>query len=165
MLCAKYEPYRHGSSPRGRGTGASQGQHLGAGRFIPAWAGNSQPQPRGYPPPAVHPRVGGEQSENRNTRLFTHGSSPRGRGTDAAKKAAETMRRFIPAWAGNRARRTADAPNFTVHPRVGGEQKYRVAYSCPRIGSSPRGRGTAFISRVSDIPSRFIPAWAGNSAP
>jgi len=51
-----------GSSPRGRGTGGSGHRDRRAGRFIPAWAGNSMPASGFQVIPSVHPRVGGEQA-------------------------------------------------------------------------------------------------------
>ena len=50
-----------GSSPRGRGTEHLVAPEGAAGRFIPAWAGNSRSQSWMMRSPAVHPRVGGEQ--------------------------------------------------------------------------------------------------------
>ena len=49
-----------GSSPRGRGTLPGPAGGLTLYRFIPAWAGNTSMTFQVCPPPAVHPRVGGE---------------------------------------------------------------------------------------------------------
>ena len=51
-----------GSSPHGRGTAKRKTNGTRAGRFIPAWAGNSLPTMRPTLRPSVHPRMGGEQA-------------------------------------------------------------------------------------------------------
>ena len=52
---------------------------------------------------------------------------------------------------------------MAVHPRVCGEQAYRVVNDMASIGSSPRVRGTdePLVNAYAEI--RFIPACAGNS--
>ena len=51
-----------GSSPRGRGTVCTDDAIMICDRFIPAWAGNRPAMSRLHCRPAVHPRVGGEQT-------------------------------------------------------------------------------------------------------
>ena len=70
------------------------------------------------------------------------GSSPRVRGTVRQSGVQRPKRRFIPACAGNGARRR----------RVRRQKR----------GSSPRVRGTESIATLSAAPFRFIPACAGN---
>ena len=74
-------------------------------------------------------------------------------------------RRFIPAWAGNTARARSARRSEPVHPRVGGEHSAEMDGSRFRAGSSPRGRGTHRRVLHPIILNRFIPAWAGNTAP
>ncbi len=93
------------------------------------------------------------------------GSSPRGRGTGPIAARRRTGARFIPAWAGNRRKPWPLNRIRSVHPRVGGEQLWGLVALNKRIGSSPRGRGTVTFRRQHRLPQRFIPAWAGNSAP
>ena len=52
---------------------------------------------------------------------------------------------------------------ITVHPRVCGEQGVRAFRVCPRVGSSPRVRGTDNVALLTVCLPRFIPACAGNS--
>ena len=79
------------------------------------------------------------------------------------KYATLALKRFIPAWAGNRDLCPEPAGLGAVHPRVGGEQQPPRAHIPGQRGSSPRGRGTApRRSMLMPLP-RFIPAWAGNS--
>ncbi len=94
--------WKSGSSPRGRGTAARGALAHVAIRFIPAWAGNSALLRIARMEGAVHPRVGGEQASTEPCAASPIGSSPRGRGTVAGSPAARRVRRFIPAWAGNR---------------------------------------------------------------
>ena len=54
---------------------------------------------------------------------------------------------------------------FTVHPRVCGERKWHDKGNSRRTGSSPRVRGTRFITSLFSLGSRFIPACAGNAPP
>ena len=70
-----------GSSPRLRGTRAMGAIEVGQQRFIPAFAGNTQP--RGLPllGSPVHPRVCGEHGYDQLEASLITGSSPRLRGT------------------------------------------------------------------------------------
>ncbi len=49
-----------------------------------------------------------------------------------------------------------------VHPRVGGEHANNSLSPAKDFGSSPRGRGTCDMEKVTYVLKRFIPAWAGN---
>ena len=90
-----------GSSPRGRGTRAMNGQDSNCGRFIPARAGNTPLQSETRLLGSVHPRAGGEHRLIHDAAFSPVGSSPRGRGTLADRHLRATPRRFIPARAGN----------------------------------------------------------------
>ena len=84
-----YDPYTNkaqcGSSPRVRGTpGALQWAVAGV-RFIPARAGNTFPCGPIRARCAVHPRACGEHSIERHCHRRLDGSSPRVRGTRAAR--------------------------------------------------------------------------------
>ena len=70
-----------GSSPRGRGTRALFEDCSSLSRFIPARAGNTTSPALPAPPPAVHPRAGGEHLTPSRMSHSPSGSSPRGRGT------------------------------------------------------------------------------------
>ena len=152
-----------GSSPRGRGTGVVATTPSVPARFIPAWAGNSDPWLMSRGRSAVHPRVGGEQALAGLVETQKDGSSPRGRGTDLDELPPAVAVRFIPAWAGNSRSAQGIQSVSAVHPRVGGEQIIAIPDMKPQDGSSPRGRGTAAPDRADGPGPRFIPAWAGNS--
>ena len=161
--CAKCHRQTSGSSPRGRGTPSSLTPAAIIGRFIPAWAGNTDTEQRPRLTGPVHPRVGGEHVWIASAGAIQVGSSPRGRGTLGSECPLVPSHRFIPAWAGN----TSSCVRFrslrTVHPRVGGEHKYRTMATEESTGSSPRGRGTPVAGWKPSPGHRFIPAWAGNT--
>ena len=91
------------------------------------------------------------------------GSSPRVRGTPAARRRAAVVARFIPAGAGNApADRSLDR-SAAVHPRGCGERLPELEPEPDLSGSSPRVRGTRQRARPSGEIRRFIPAGAGNA--
>ena len=51
----------------------------------------------------------------------------------------------------------------TVHPHVGGEHCLCFGWCGGLGGSSPRGWGTPYSSRILKTTSRFIPTWVGNT--
>ena len=111
-----------GSSPRGRGTLIRRCRGGGRRRFIPARAGNASRPVPGPVPLAVHPRAGGERSTALTMRARSSGSSPRGRGTRGPLRPISTVRRFIPARAGNAPSGSRYWVSAPVHPRAGGER-------------------------------------------
>ena len=131
-----------GSSPRVRGTDADQTPASTQLRFIPACAGNGPGRQR--------------------ARLWPPASSPRVRGTAIWRQSLRHLTRFIPACAGNGVAEQLIAAGVTVHPRVCGERAQKVDPGSPRIGSSPRVRGTDPDATRVDVEHRFIPACAGN---
>ena len=152
-----------GSSPRGRGTPAGEGQGELRHRFIPARAGNTTRAPPAARAPSVHPRAGGEHVAVQVAGRGVTGSSPRGRGTLLPRAAPYLDDRFIPARAGNTYAPAGPLPDKPVHPRAGGEHFSGIPSICSRTGSSPRGRGTLWRVAGSPGPNRFIPARAGNT--
>ena len=98
-------------------------------------------------------------------RTSCSGSSPRARGTAQHRVRRRSDRRFIPASAGNRADKRADAPPGAVHPRERGEQSAILSTNSSCSGSSPRARGTVGHARDFVHHVRFIPASAGNRCP
>ena len=135
-----------GSSPRVRGTHPPGHRERAPQRFIPACAGNTRPVARCAAQGPVHPRVCGEHHRSGSNGKPAAGSSPRVRGTlmEAMKNCADT--RFIPACAGNTRGTTRSAGTAAVHPRVCGEHGAIAKPIIARIGSSPRVRGTLFMS-------------------
>ncbi len=132
-----------GSSPRARGTGASEPRRARGRRFIPACAGNSSTASSTAAPAPVHPRVRGEQRTAINFGVGECGSSPRARGTVTGPECSDVQSRFIPACAGNRVFHCVTDAARAVHPRVRGEQSHKENRDLTLCGSSPRARGTA----------------------
>ena len=90
-------------------------------------------------------------------------SSSRLRGTPLYIHVTGPITRFIPAFAGNAQCIRGDVYNSTVHPRVCGERQIPYHLLRPDHGSSPRLRGTHVSPPRGSLPSRFIPAFAGNT--
>ena len=112
-----------GSSPLARGTlWLSSSLHLRP-RFIPAGAGNTCADSRGWSPSTVHPRWRGEHVIVGNLGYITTGSSPLARGTLHRAEPHRRALRFIPAGAGNTAPALSRRPGFSVHPRWRGEHR------------------------------------------
>ena len=148
-----------------RGTDLPAGPHRCRFRFIPAHAGNSCCVRYSVRQHAVHPRACGEQASALVWRLAHIGSSPRMRGTAGCGSQTQAAPRFIPAHAGNRQAGIAGTDMLTVHPRACGEQFVQQVAQLANVGSSPRMRGTAGLSRHTTHSRRFIPAHAGNRPP
>ena len=110
-----------GSSPRMRGTLRGAILDPAPQRFIPAYAGNTGTSTSGFLSSTVHPRVCGEHFDHLQPMHDRCGSSPRMRGTRKSKKRSRTIRRFIPAYAGNTYHEPGGMTVETVHPRVCGE--------------------------------------------
>ncbi len=152
-----------GSSPRLRGTPIGTGRLHEGGRFIPAPAGNTGMGRGGSRGLAVHPRACGEHDQHAGGGEGADGSSPRLRGTRWYSAASDGRYRFIPAPAGNTALIAQGRRVAAVHPRACGEHSFAASSDSPRIGSSPRLRGTHLRSAAVRVPGRFIPAPAGNT--
>ena len=90
-----------GSSPRVRGTGLVRSDAFHLHRFIPARAGNSHLVSSLPDRCSVHPRACGEQKQKPFSGGTEIGSSPRVRGTELDRFVLSSLRRFIPARAGN----------------------------------------------------------------
>ena len=137
-----------GSSPRMRGTRASEVLQARALRIIPAHAGNSGHAPAHHTKRADHPRACGE--------------------LPTADDHSRLENRIIPAHAGNSGPRPSSRSLFPDHPRACGE----LVSASPEAtrfyassGSSPRMRGTQELGLLLGHERRIIPAHAGNSDP
>ena len=142
-----YDPARiaglDGSSPLARGT-------HGRTRSSTTWD-------------TVHPRSRGEHPPVPCARMATTGSSPLARGTLRDHPAAASVRRFIPARAGNTTHRHSWSWSEPVHPRSRGEHVLAVLAEPLLGGSSPLARGTLHRVLHCRPQLRFIPARAGNT--
>ena len=162
IMSSSFSTLSAGSSPRVRGTGSRRVLARRSGRIIPACAGNSPTSTTSSTTSPDHPRVCGEQiAMDINWMHFT-GSSPRVRGTVSRLHRWLIGRRIIPACAGNSGTGHERASPDPDHPRVCGEQHGPCMRLTVRAGSSPRVRGTAIKALHHRMPSRIIPACAGN---
>ena len=155
----------NGSSPHARGTLDGRLRQLADDRFIPACAGNAPPVRRVFAAHTVHPRMRGERCTGKRTKRFYTGSSPHARGTPCALPVNSMLCRFIPACAGNAPARAMPHAGPLVHPRMRGERFYLFPAMFDITGSSPHARGTHRGLLIVVVPSRFIPACAGNAKP
>ena len=111
-----------GLSPLARGTAPWCAAFVGAMRFIPARAGNSERTVRELRGEAVYPRSRGEQIVDNVTVETGSGLSPLARGTGYNYLPEKRAGRFIPARAGNSTSGRWAPGRQTVYPRSRGEQ-------------------------------------------
>ena len=131
-----------GSSPLTRGTPEIRRFVRVNGRFIPAYAGNSEMCSRFIVLPSVHPRLRGELSGFFFVVHNDFGSSPLTRGTPSRALSHTASIRFIPAYAGNSKEIKWDSSKTSVHPRLRGELVDNTFIARANDGSSPLTRGT-----------------------
>ena len=131
--------------------------------FIPAYAGNAFKHPVANMADAVHPRIRGERATARALATSLPGSSPHTRGTRLDQSLRRSLRRFIPAYAGNARRARSGQDRCAVHPRIRGERHPDKVNGLVLDGSSPHTRGTLTHNTPGLRPRRFIPAYAGNA--
>ncbi|OSL71071.1 hypothetical protein EAXG_03546 [Escherichia coli TA054] len=110
-----------GLSPLARGTRQAFYMGDGAQRFIPAGAGNTHYGHKTGILFTVYPRWRGEHPLTCNEERPMTGLSPLARGTHVPLPAIPAQSRFIPAGAGNTARRRQTPRRATVYPRWRGE--------------------------------------------
>ena len=152
-----------GSSPRMRGT-PDRGTHgIRRHGIIPAYAGNTFTNLRLRKNTWDHPRVCGEHAFINGRRLPVKGSSPRMRGTLKVQRVRNSLRRIIPAYAGNTYPQVSPIVRTRDHPRVCGEHMWRSVLACVCAGSSPRMRGTQRCGHTDVSCTGIIPAYAGNT--
>ncbi len=154
---------RSGSSPRVRGTLAGHDDPTPRCRLIPAGAGNTAPDTRTRSRQPAHPRGCGEHTEQSGSAYASAGSSPRVRGTQRITACQQSIKRLIPAGAGNTVMMIASVPLAPAHPRGCGEHVGVTPAGYNGTGSSPRVRGTLGFARHGQAPHRLIPAGAGNT--
>ncbi len=133
----------NGLSPLARGTPRVRTVTLPRWRFIPAGAGNTNPQKRGRRQCPVYPRWRGEHAQ---LKLLTG-----------------TIIRFIPAGAGNTEPWYDTTLGIPVYPRWRGEHTSEMLFIPSIIGLSPLARGTPADADALNGFNRFIPAGAGNT--
>ncbi len=112
--------------------------------------------------PAVYPRMRGEHLPDKTSIQHLPGLSPHARGTSVRTRSSLNRSRFIPACAGNIARKSRANARVPVYPRMRGEHIPFRARHPLEYGLSPHARGTYGEEVNEGSPTRFIPACAGN---
>ena len=133
--------------------------------FIPAHAGNTQLRGFGLEGGRAHPRACGEHGDVVAGGEGGSGSSPRMRGTLDGVEVVEGGFGLIPAHAGNTGGRWSIRKIIRAHPRACGEHPLSLNLPLPRLGSSPRMRGTLAFFPGFGFCGGLIPAHAGNTHP
>ena len=131
-----------GLSPQARGTRALPEWGLFCTRFIPAGAGNSQPDVALRLHPAVYPRWRGELPVENTRGRNISGLSPLARGTRLASISVQYFLGFIPAGAGNSLIAPKNHSDNSVYPRWRGELTSNINPKKRGVGLSPLARGT-----------------------
>ena len=111
----------------------------------------------------VYPRWRGEHRVTGFDGCLIFGLSPLARGTPAHPTITYSIRRFIPAGAGNTPRLFKRGRRGSVYPRWRGEHHKETILRFVQVGLSPLARGTPAVGTVKLRYCRFIPAGAGNT--
>ena len=130
-----------GLSPRVRGNQFHDYRPVGAGRSIPACAGEPVPRLTSDCVARVYPRVCGGTPFARPCRAGPEGLSPRVRGNHLGQFTSSFVLRSIPACAGEPANCASRIALLRVYPRVCGGTTCHALPSLPSTGLSPRVRG------------------------
>ena len=158
-------PLDSGSSPRMRGTPSFPTNVRGCIGIIPAHAGNTLYRMLVSERDWNHPRACGEHEISVLILRLSQGSSPRMRGTPKESAFSRLHTGIIPAHAGNTLVAFSGNSTCRDHPRACGEHAVEKLCEERCRGSSPRMRGTPFLSERIGAFMRIIPAHAGNTSP
>ena len=132
-------------------------------RLIPARAGNTPATAALRSGRPAHPRSRGEHETFKDELDINDGSSPLARGTRMYWLGVGIVARLIPARAGNTLVSPCRASSLAAHPRSRGEHGEVLSHPCAEFGSSPLARGTLLTPTRRRLPTRLIPARAGNT--
>ena len=153
-----------GSSPRVRGKPHPRTRLRHRQRIIPASAGQTSRCPTYTTRWTDHPRECGANRQSILRSQSLTGSSPRVRGKLPVGMGSGSLRRIIPASAGQTRAYEPLGPFVADHPRECGANWLSISH-CRRIdGSSPRVRGKRVMVGGHSSSSRIIPASAGQTA-
>ena len=131
--------------------------------LIPACAGKTRRRPTRSPTDRAHPRVCGENVNDRMHGELESGSSPRVRGKLFHRRSARRRRRLIPACAGKTFWVWCWSRFLGAHPRVCGENTVFTDMEQLSKGSSPRVRGKLPRCFCQVVANGLIPACAGKT--
>jgi len=154
-----------GLSPRVRGSHVMRIWQGGAGRSIPACAGEPTARVEYGTLERVYPRVCGGAARTGGRVRRRLGLSPRVRGSHYRYLLLGGYFGSIPACAGEPLRQRSRAWPATVYPRVCGGAKPKGSANVTTKGLSPRVRGSPRRSGQHRQRGRSIPACAGEPSP
>ena len=154
-----------GSPPRVRGKQDYSFDNPILGRITPACAGKTEKSVESEKPLSDHPRVCGENLDEKLDGLQCVGSPPRVRGKRPDESARRRELRITPACAGKTTTFFRFWLTTTDHPRVCGENHFFAAFVGYGLGSPPRVRGKPVYQRVDSVSGRITPACAGKTTP
>ena len=155
--------FPNGPSPRVRGKRRFGNSSRGCAGSIPARAGETIVLPRWRVAAAVHPRACGGNPEDCTLTIRWEGPSPRVRGKPKRSLLLQTVRRSIPARAGETSANKHLEGRRAVHPRAcGGNAGIRMRL-WQQSGPSPRVRGKQDRGKELSLGRRSIPARAGET--
>ena len=150
-----------GSSPRMRGSPMNVLRNsLGTG-IIPAHAGLTPFTESDLPKLRDHPRVCGAHVISPRAQRPLLGSSPHMRGSLQPLAGRTELLGIIPAYAGLTSSTLLRTRNSGDHPRVCGAHSSPKFWPSPAPGSSPRMRGSPFVTPEPTPTEGIIPAYAG----
>ena len=150
-----------GLSPRVRGNPGECVYHAESEGSIPACAGEPQSIVTTESPTWVYPRVCGGTEIVAVGVAVVQGLSPRVRGNRRPRRAANQVKRSIPACAGEPTTLTIRTKLPSVYPRVCGGTTTCWGRTSTVIGLSPRVRGNRFARNIFWKRHGSIPACAG----
>ena len=140
LRLSRYTP-AVGTPPRVRGRCRHGHMMVRMIRYTPACAGKIGPPRNPSSPLAVHPRVCGEDLLLNFIRLRVHGTPPRVRGRSMRRRSCVDSYRYTPACAGKICAPGRSRRPGPVHPRVCGEDGFKVDQPRGIFGTPPRVRG------------------------
>ena len=114
--------------------------------------------------PGLIPACAGKTQVRRATDAASAGSSPRVRGKRGAGEFPVAVRGLIPACAGKTQYEVHSPDPAPAHPRVCGENMFRLGTGPTWGGSSPRVRGKRVCRSMRPSGLRLIPACAGKTS-
>ena len=150
-----------GSSPRMRGSRDIPQSSAASVGIIPAYAGLTHGAYSMLCQVRDHPRVCGAHRVRLTMHSTRKGSSPHMRGSLQPLAGRTELLGIIPAYAGLTSSTLLRTRNSGDHPRVCGAHSSPKFWPSPAPGSSPRMRGSPFVTPEPTPTEGIIPAYAG----
>ncbi len=163
VKCVRCVKCGRGPSPRARGKHRKTFVGQEDDGSIPACAGEAPTLDSTHFRDRVHPRVRGGSAGAIFSCRDDAGPSPRARGKLRSVLCSTPARRSIPACAGEAFATDDYQASPRVHPRVRGGSAFCAAGGEWRKGPSPRARGKLHSTAGWCLPTRSIPACAGEA--